>query len=213
MIEGKSFLLIKLGPQEYMERLIKYGEIYMNSTSFFKENNNEEIGDIYEGVESIINGNLIYRKDLEYEKLYCMWCLNNINEIPKSIITESSIKDKSNHMEIVIDFNKFSKFNNSEDLYMVVIKDIPEFNKRIAKCCKELGYNITKGLVSYYDDNSKNIHLITPFMKRKKFEHQMELRYLINTKSNEPLILQIGNLEDIAQIFYKSLLTIGGEFK
>ena len=36
-------LLVKIGKKQYMERLIENGEVYMNTTRFFKEHENEMI--------------------------------------------------------------------------------------------------------------------------------------------------------------------------
>jgi hypothetical protein len=77
-IQAKCYILIKLGPKEYMERLLNYGEVYMNSVSYYKNNKNPEIGDIFEGAEVVQGGKIVKDRDeFEKEKLYCMWHLND----------------------------------------------------------------------------------------------------------------------------------------
>lgn len=187
----KCLILFKMGSKEHMEDLLYNGTIYMNSTEFFKnEDKNSEIGDKFEGVCSINNGNRAYRRDLDYEKLYCMWHINNINSIPTEILHEDITYDDETHWATVkIDFKKYDNFTKVENdnskeikLYIVIIKDIKEFNKRIIKKCNELRLVMNRNKVTYYDE-SKDCSNITPFMKRIKYSKQLEMRYLINHKN------------------------------
>ena len=62
-IQISCFTLVKIGKKEHMERLLRYGEVYMNSTKFFRDYNNAEIGDTYEGALYIENARVAkYRK-------------------------------------------------------------------------------------------------------------------------------------------------------
>ena len=38
--EAKVFVLIKMGEQQYMENLFYKGDVYMNSTLYYKDNEN-----------------------------------------------------------------------------------------------------------------------------------------------------------------------------
>lgn len=70
-IQTTCYILVKIGKKEHMERLLKYGEVYMNSTKFFRDHENAEIGDTYEGALYIENGRVTkYRKKINNEKLY-----------------------------------------------------------------------------------------------------------------------------------------------
>ena len=54
--QPQCHILIKIGKKDHMQLLLNEGEVYMNSTEFFRTNKNEEIGDEYEGAMCIKNG-------------------------------------------------------------------------------------------------------------------------------------------------------------
>ena len=87
--------------------------------------------------------------------------------------------------------------------YAVVVKDFPEFFRRVETAADLRGYRIRRGLVKYYDPNvgirlsQSDTNAI--FSKRKKYEYQNEYRVAIDTGTMgcEPVTLEVGNLDDI----------------
>lgn len=201
---AQCHLLVKIGTKEHMEKLIERGEVYMNTTKYFgDESDNNEIRDEFEGVLYIENGKpLKYRENLDNEKLFCLWNINNEKPIYEELI-HSVIYDKElNQTKIALDFRKLSGFTDNEDPYMVVIYNVKEFNNRFKKACKELNVEfVDNRIVSYYDELTiKPDRIITPYMKRKKYQKQQEVRFLVMKDDNNPLIVTLGSLKDIACI-------------
>lgn len=198
------YLLIKIGKKEHMERLVKYGEVYMNSTKFFRDYNNAEIGDTYEGALYIENGRVAkYRKKINNEKLYCMWHINSMFPLHQDIIHSIVYDETTGKRTVSLDFRKLSGFTPGEDSYMVVIHNVKKFNERFNEACKKAKANFIKhGVVTYYDEYNINPDKrISPFHKRKRYEKQQEIRYLAYKDTNRALTLKLGSLEDIAGIY------------
>lgn len=201
---AQCHLLVKIGKKEHMERLIENGEVYMNTTKYYRDkSDNNEIRDEFEGVLYIENGKpLKYRENLDNEKLFCLWNINNEKPIYEELI-HSVIYDKElNQTKIALDLRKLSGFTDNEDPYMVVIYNVKEFNNRFKKACKELNVEfVDNRIVSYYDELTiKPDRIITPYMKRKKYQKQQEVRFLVMKDDNNPLIVTLGSLKDIACI-------------
>lgn len=170
---AQCHLLVKIGKKEYMERLIENGEIYMNTTSFFKEHENPEIGDVFEGALCIKDGKVYeYRENIDNEKLFCIWHINDIEPICEELINKVYCNDELYETRIALDLRKLSGFSDDEETYMVVIYNVKEFNVRFKKACKEMKLEfIDNRIVSYYDElTKKSNELITPFMKRNKYK-------------------------------------------
>lgn len=82
----------------------------------------------------------------------------------------------------------------------VVIFNPKEFLSRIDAAIKNLNKTYSWNLVKYYDEDSHNGDLDV-FHKPLKYKHQNEFRIFVNNAENEPLILKIGSIEDISEIF------------
>ena len=196
------YLLVKIGKKEYMERLLKSGEVYMNSTKFFRDHANAEIGDTYEGSLYIENGRVAkYRKKINHEKLYCMWHINSMFPLHQDIVHSIVYDETTGKRTVNLDFRKLSGFTPGEDTYMVVIRDVKEFNERFYRACKKADF-VKHSVVTYYDEYTINPNKrLSPFHKRKRYEKQQEIRYLAYKDTNKALILKLGSLEDIAGIY------------
>ena len=193
--EAKVFVLIKMGEQQYMENLFYKGDVYMNSTLYYKDNENSEIGDRYEGATIIKNGDILkYRVHLEKEKFYCMWHLNNI--VTCNTASYEYVPN-SDDIKLTLDFRQYHDFGE----YMVVVSNIKEFNRRINNALAKIGLTEENQIVTYYNENDVEEKRISPFMKRSRYGHQNEIRYRVQTDSSEPLLISIGSIEDIAELF------------
>ncbi len=209
MNTATSFIQIKVGEKEHIERLFNLGEVYLNSVQYFKEHENPKIGDVFEGAEIIESGKIIkYRKDLDKEKIFCMWHINSSNPIQEEYI-HKIIQNTNDYIDIELDIRSLQTMHG-KDSACVIIYDIKEFNNRFQNACKKANVNfIDKKIVHYYNEYSKTkINNITPFMKRSSYSSQQEIRYLIKTKSSEILKLYLGDLSDIAKLIDSNLCKI-----
>lgn len=185
--------LIKFGKREHLDRMLKYGEIYMNNIDFYRnyERSNPEHlrGDLYECYDIVSNHNtikfpnndLVINDVVVYENkgtytgyLYCMYA-----------IYDNYLVDKR-----MLDFGE----------YAVVIFNPKEFINRIKKYCSSNNLYPNCSPVSYYNENSSPL-MLHPFTKRIKYAYQSEARiYIHNSKPTDYLCITIGNIEDIAYI-------------
>lgn len=211
-------ILIKIGKKDHMQLLLNEGEVYMNSTEFFRTNKNEEIGDEYEGAMCIKNGKVSdSRENLDFEKLFCMWHINNINPVHDSLIHRIEYDKESDSTRMTIDLRKLSNFTPNEESYAVVINNVREFNRRFKLACEKnkLQYHGNK-VVKYYDpEKISEETILTPFWKRNSYDKQQEIRYFIEIANKEALKLYLGPLNDIATIINvnETAIIVQGECK
>lgn len=95
-----------------------------------------------------------------------------------------------------MDLNYFQGFGDCA----CVIHKPKEFIGNIIKELTDNGYLTTYQLVEYYDPEIHNGSL-NIFKKQNKFSHQKELRIHVDSDKNEPIIVNIGSLENIALFF------------
>lgn len=190
----KCLLLMKIGKEEFMYDLMKKGIVFMNTTEYFRDHPNYEIGDSFEGAAIVQNGTVVeWRKDLDKEKLYCMWQINNVMPFE---CDSAEYDEKTNKHYVFFKLSKYCGF--ADNSFVVVIRNIKEFNRRIEVACERKGLTVERQIVHYYDKSSYKPKKVCPFMKRKQYSHQQEVRYLVHTDSSKPLTLEIGSIEDIA---------------
>lgn len=196
-------ILVKIGKKEHLERLIEYGEVYMNTTKFYRDHDNPEIGDPYEGALYIKDGRVAdFRDNLYHEKLFCMWNLNNMFPLYDDIIHSTHYDSDTGYTHIALDLRKLSGFTPGEDPYMVVIKDVRQFNQRFKEACKKQRVEFVNArIVEYYDEYAIKPHIrLSPFWKRLRYKKQQEIRFLVKRNDRNPLVLKLGSLKDIAEI-------------
>ncbi len=196
-------ILIKIGEKDYMQSLLYEGEVYMNSTEYFRTHENSEIGDEYEGAMYIKNGKVgDFRENLDFEKLFCMWHINNFNPVHNSLIHKIEYDKERDSTRMTIDLRKLSNFTPNEESYAVVINNVREFNRRFKLACEKnkLQYHGNK-VVKYYDpEKISEETTLNPFWKRNSYDKQQEIRYFIEIANKEALKLYLGPLNDIATI-------------
>lgn len=193
----------KLGETKYMESLFREGLIYMNSVKYFRDSLYDGQGDKYEGAKIVRNGKPIeYRDTIPFEKIFCLWHINNIS-LPqgKGVSLELLNEDTC---EVTIDTMEFTEFSHGvpEDLSVVIIHNLKEFHNRLRdKLNEKFRGKYCSNAVKYYDPYEENEMLLDAFMKPKTLQYQNELRYLVMDDREEPLQIEIGNMEDIAKLF------------
>jgi hypothetical protein len=85
------------------------------------------------------------------------------------------------------------------DSFLVVFNP-KEFLSRIEDAIKITNFDYKWGLVKYYDDQIHDGELGI-FYKSNRFDHQNEFRIFVHRNFKSPLILNIGNMDDISEIF------------
>ncbi len=85
----------------------------------------------------------------------------------------------------------------------VLVANVPQFIDRIKKAVMSNNYEMTAGLVEYYDPNTFHgtfSETESIFRKQKEYKHQKEYRFAFDTglEGDDPLILNIGDISDIA---------------
>jgi len=85
----------------------------------------------------------------------------------------------------------------------VVVHNPKEFMRRVSEAISSSGYCGSANLVEYYSPEPYHGHFNDEdvvFRKRDEYSHQREYRICADTKTagDEPLVLNIGNIEDIA---------------
>lgn len=214
-MEHKFFFLIKFGKREYMEKLLKNGELYLNTTTFFSQcDESNGIGDKYEGVcavdnapfcdvefkfhlpeienikfENVENVHIRIRKNHPQGNIYCL-------NIAKGIYEDVQNRGKIELHELLM--NLGSDYDTA-----VVIFDYMKFLNKVKAKLAKLPYFCKYSPVEYYDEKLSQGEELTFFHKRKKYSYQNEFRIYAESDSDSPLIINIGNMEDIA--FLKEL--------
>ena len=193
------------------------GQLYLNKLSYFKDlehSNSGYRGDKHEGIivwgqpgkiRIEINGHdmsndlagpaSLSSNRLDEFNVLCLYaaCIRNSSEeFPREL---SEIK---HHVLIPKKCEKLGKF-------AILIRNGPEFSRRVTSSAKLNGYQEAHGLVKYYDPNSFSGNfpgISGAFMKQEIYEYQSEYRIVLEsgTIGSDALILGIGNISDIAML-------------
>ena len=214
-IEKQVLIAFKLGKTEFMESFHKRGLIYMNSVEYFRDLPNLGQGDIFEGAKIVRNGKpLEYRDTIAFEKVFCMWHINNFS-LPQG--KGVSLKPLSDSIcEVTIDTMEYVEFSQGkpEELSVVIVHNLKEFHNRLRN---KLNENYTgkyySNAVSYYNPLEKSEVFPNVFMKPETLQYQNELRYLVKDNKEGPLKIEIGSIEDIAVIHPVSVIQIKFDYK
>lgn len=205
----------KLGKSEFMKSFIEKGLIYMNSIEFFKDFNSQGQGDVFEGAKIIRNGKPIeYRSSIAYEKIFCLWHINNVI-LPQGPGIQIEIIDNE-LCRVRLDTMEYKEFSDGDpkNLSVVVIKNMKEFNRRLKNKLEENHHgNYQSDMITYYDTTGKTEIQPSIFMKPIRYKYQNELRYWVLDNKVEPLQIEIGSIEDIAQIFGIGVFNIECNYK
>ena len=211
-----TFVLVKfLTEEDYVWDLLA-GRIYANRLSWFRrieESDDSGRGDPYEGIVGwfqpggsmrlddvdimpYINRPIEIRSNkLDHCNLYC----TTYGWIDEDVLTNLSDDDPgelSNTLTIPKSWRSLGK-------YAVVIKDVHKFTRRMKEAADARGYVIGHKPIEYYDPDT--YHGVTSladaiFRKQDRHSYQHEFRYVIATRTegDDPVILAIGDIRDIA---------------
>jgi len=198
--------LIKYAKPEYSQRFINQGEMFLQPLSFYrKEDHNDEVGDLNEGAHKVKPfSNAILKRVLENGETEVVGTMTN--GIHREFSHEYSslsvyciyylimpASDYTNELD-VINEKLLKEFGGSA----TVIYNLEKFFDRLDIYLEDKSYSYKRQSVEYIDV-MKYLKQLTPFQKDKKYEHQNELRLAVkNEVEDEPLLLNIGDLNDIA---------------
>ena len=221
------FFLVKVFTKEDHANKFLRGELYARRLSWFKgiecDEVDDERRDEYEAAVMLRRDNLIITLEAkgmvtgEVEKftipmedlaappilqpehfdhinVFCMYAANS-GEFEQ--VSEDNLQAFRTQLELPKDCLKLGR-------YAVVITNTQEFLRRVKAAAHRMGYKICRGLMKYYDPEvgtplgPLDIRII--FTKRKKFSHEREFRFAIDTGTlgSEPITLNIGKIDDIA---------------
>jgi hypothetical protein len=209
------FLLKIFEKKEYAEDFIK-GRLFLNRVSYFKaiENNDDKRGDEYEAVYAWLQPNKtkISIGDIEIKS----------EDIVSPIVIQSQYHDNLHLLCLYASYtDKFQNVskNNVEEFrkeikinercislgnYAVLILNTQLFFKRFINATKKYNYRVKGQLVKYYDPTTFHgfIKKDTIFQKQIEYSYQKEFRFAIDTgtKGTNPIMMEIGDLSDIASI-------------
>ncbi len=203
-ISGYNFpnFIIKFGKKENLEKL-QEGSIYMKDYWYYKKLEDEGMGDKYEGCEYsnqlariknddgediVVPAFLYYEPNPENKvPIFCATWVNENNSTLR-ILKEQSIDEHRVYvgkLQVKIDVNRIIEDFDCD--YGLILR-YEEFQDRFVNHCKENNLEYEQGLVDYYDFSDftnpwlKNkINAFDRFYrKRKCFEHQNEIRWVID---------------------------------
>lgn len=203
VFEKRILFAFKLGEKKFMESLINDGVIYMNSVLHFRDSASDGRKDPFEGASVVKNGVPVeYRDNIDKEKVFCMWHINNFTEPMGNGV---SVDYRSDSMcEITVDTREYvNEFagGNSDNLRVVAIHNMKEFHKRLREAFRRNNINrYDMGEINYYNHNKSPVISVSKYMKPDTLRHQNEIRYYAYNDSDKPLQISIGNMNDIATI-------------
>lgn len=193
-----SFL--KFGSERNMKDLFENGTIYMNSIQYFKDLEDSGLrGDQFEGVSRIKNypPGEIQIPEINFKTPYVsLHVRESYNQVVGNIYSLYCVSSKGwdKPQDCMID-----KKNMGFGSHCVLIKDCQSFFSLITCKLDKLSLDYTHGFVRYY--NKYDIERkLTVFEKPMEFEFQKEFRFYVKRFSTQPLKIQIGSLQQIAEL-------------
>ena len=198
--------------EKYRDDFLK-GHLYFNSLNYFrrvetsdvfKQNDPYECCEIFQPNSIKVSFGQLELNDLAGPVSIC----GNEDVLKSYIMSFSTIRlDSQKKYASLEDLKRdvlFSEKMIKYGEYVIVIPQAELFVERLKIAALKEGYVFVKGLVNYYDFSKDNISDEYPknaFQKRSEFSYQREFRFLLRKKNavDAPVILEIGDLSDIAQ--------------
>lgn len=201
---GPIFYLLKFLPSEFADKLFREGQIYFGLPSTFNNLKNDERGDDNEGAEWIDNSEIVSIK------------------VDHPTLGTHEFKPALNHPSKVIQYNHYflsyslfaitpSQFDNRDSYQVdarmmefgdtaVLIEEPFTFLNSIINEIKNQGLKYEANFVSYRNLTTGRIENITPFEKKLGHLHHAEFRIIIENRTDQPKLLQIGSIERYSRL-------------
>lgn len=196
--------LLKFGAKSHIQNLYENGEIYMNTLQTFAELDKKEVGDKFERTVEIKNFGKSNLKltSVETGKTYnfqlqtAQYKKDFLGDLG-NIYSTYSLSDRLLNRKKM---HRVDKRMLSFGTHCLVIHDVPKFFELIKTELKKLKLTCFHNLVQY-KDYKKNSHQVTYFQKSHLYSYQHEHRFVVRNQTSLPLILNIGPLKEIADIY------------
>lgn len=203
-------LFLKIGSLKNITELYENGTVFMNPINYFKKIEDGFLrGDKHEGALSLttpqdatISFSLM---DKEFKPV-SIW----YGEFLKTGNLYSLYSVSSYGFPSPKDF-KFDKKNLEFGSHCLMIKQPDVFLNCLKAGLRKKGLRFEHGFVKYYEEQIEQKDL-TPFHKLNAFEYQKEFRFFVESKVNEPLIINIGSMKSYTEI-YETKDMLGLELK
>ena len=154
------------------------------------------------------------RKWLDYLHLYCLHAVHS-GQLDPTTISNKNIEVLRRQLLIPKACSAFGR-------YAVVVKNVPEFVRRMEDAARKKRYKIVHALVKYYDPNTfhgqfRDVESL--FRKQCQFNYQREFRFAIDSgvARNAPLVINIGDISSISTRLNASELNsdafLGGDLR
>lgn len=199
-------ILVKLGEYQYMQKLIKDGELYLRPISeFTKMDSTCGIGDQYENMTSYSapkapSIKIVFKDGTEFPLSESARITYGERSCKKYLIYSMAMVDfVKNGEALTIKYPDVLNMIGAEYDTMVMIFNPKEFIKRIEGAIND-DWGMECKPVNYYAEKDVILKTLTPFDKRDSYSHQKEFRFCFDCDIDKPFSLKIGNIEDIAQI-------------
>jgi hypothetical protein len=227
-IQDTNFeLLLKFVEPQYTESLLD-GDFYFSRNRYFIELEEEQIdkgiGDIREGVwskvlnpqkeEMYIIGENGEKLRLNFEKAVFRQTYDNLKDFPICCFVILSYKNGDfivleDENKIIVEPNLAQSLSEQfAGRNLIVFTQPSELIKRLDETLNEKKLDRMRGMVKYYDDEIETHPLLmeefnkAPYKsllyKRKFFEFQKEYRFVVKKKFDHDLIINVGNISNIA---------------
>lgn len=214
-------LLLRFMDSIFVEDFLK-GKIYMKSNKSFsdleKESNVMGIGDRYEGsfLEYITpdksnvfivlsNGSKV---PINFERMTVAENSENVLKFPilcSTLLDETDFKEVENNEYSLNEETITDLLRDFSDRTCVAILNIIEFEDRINSALKKVNLRALSGRIKYFNneyplsrDEFKDDPRKALFYKRDFYKYQREYRMVIEFIEEDFLILDIGDISDIA---------------
>ncbi|MCB0430653.1 MAG: hypothetical protein H6585_13330 [Flavobacteriales bacterium] len=201
----KYMMFIRVGKNSHIDALQRKGEIYCNTTKFFRNleeketvqgdtNENRSIIKQVSNVEILIDGKPIAKA--HSAQLYAdhpnsdgnIYCLYGVN-------SNQADTAMTGRQKISID-PRVMNFGTSA----LLIYNPQEFKFRIESTLNSLSKEFHFSSVKYYDPKSYEGGL-GPFCKSEDYKYQQEVRLWIPSDMDQPFKFSIGDISDISYKF------------
>jgi hypothetical protein len=192
------YAFLRFSKEEYLKPFRNEGLLYMNTLRYFRELEDPERGDAFEGDDWIyqpkdtemafddpyVGKYKVVPGDLSGPARFALDRALACNVYCMSAITgpvDGELVDKDKH-----DLGES----------FVLVLNTSEFLSRVSAAATKAGLAGKYGLVEYYDSQEYTGD-VGPFRKRKEFSHQKEFRLALQPSSGIPVKLSVGSLVDI----------------
>lgn len=214
--------LFKIVKKEFLQDLVQ-GKLFMNNLQFFvdleKKTGKQGVGDIREGSLLKISKHKLFiqydggeRKEVEIGPppgiIYDETALEHpVFCMVGKIFIQEKVGDGEYACTISLDRDLLNDFTegNDKDYSVVLIFNVIDFLDRLEKAIKRAGLSGKSGFINYRNLSLPKIVdgeliLDDTFTKDNRFKKQSEYRIELFKQSEEPFVLEIGDISDIAVV-------------